>query len=448
MSDPTELGVAALVAAYAAGRLDPVPVTDAYLARIARDDGTLRSYITVAAQTARAAALASRGRWLEHRPLGLLDGIPIALKDNIDVAGMSCTAGTAAFRDRAPDADAPVVEILKRQGTVLLGKLNMHEGALGATTDNPVYGRCMNPLRAGYTPGGSSGGSGAAVAARLCAAALGTDTLGSVRVPAAYCGVFGFKPTNGAIRSDGVVPLSVTFDTVGPLARSVADIELVAHALLEPPARNRAAQRELTSAPALADLRFGVPLQLGEVDMEPAVRSAFARFLDALRAAGAAVIPLDLSPWHPSMTRRAGLLISEAEGHLYYAEQLGPGLPGLSASFAAMLRYPAQARAARIVAAYALAEDVRNACMRAFSVVDALALPTAPQMSFPHEIAAPENQADCTALANFARGPAISLPFAADPLPIGVQPLAAPGGDHRLLSIAAAADRLLAPGHF
>ncbi len=446
MSDPCVRGVAALAAAYATGELDPVSATEAYLARIAREDGKLRSYITVADGVARTAAEKSRRRWLERRPLGPLDGVPIALKDNIDVAGLPCTAGTAAFRNRVPKADAPVVAQLKRQGAVLLGKLNMHEGALGATTDNPVYGRCMNPLRAGYTPGGSSGGSGAAVAARLCAAALGTDTMGSVRVPAAYCGVFGFKPTNGAIRSDGVVPLSFTLDTVGSLARSAEDNALVTRALLEPPARALRALSEPQSTPALAGMRVGVPRQLDEVDLEPAVKSAFARFLDLLRAAGALIVPLDLSPWHPGKARRAGLLISEAEGNLYYAGQLGADLPGLSPGLAAMLRYPAQAGVSRIIAAYALVEGVRSACMRAFAEVDVMALPTAPQMSFPHDAGAPKNQADCTALANFARAPAITRPFASDPLPIGMQLMAAPGDDLRLLAIGTAVDRVLAPG--
>jgi len=446
MSDPTELGVAALAAAYAAQRLDPAAVIDAYLARIAREDGALRSYITVAAETARVAALKSRARWLEHRPLGPLDGIPIALKDNIDVAGMTCTAGTAAFRNRVPDADAPVAQFLQRQGAVLLGKLNMHEGALGATTDNPVYGRCMNPLRAGYTPGGSSGGSAAAVAARLCAAALGTDTLGSVRLPAAYCGVLGFKPTNGSIRSDGVVPLSFTLDTVGLLARSAEDIKLVAIALFDPPVRVHAAHGNPGAVPAFAGLQIGVPLQLDEVDIQPAVRAAFAGFLDALRAAGASIVGVDLSPWNPAIARRAGLLIAEAEGHHYYAAQLGADLPGLSASFAANLRYPARAGIQRIVAAYAVVEGVHRACMKVFREVDMLALPTAPQTSFAHESRAPDNQADCTALANFARAPAISLPMAGESLPSGVQLVGAPGCDRSLLEIATAAGRILTPG--
>ena len=131
----------------------------------------LRAFITVAGDSAREQAQESRRRFTEGRPLGPLDGIPIGIKDNINVAGLPCTAGTAAFRTRIPEHDARAVTRLKQGGAVLLGKLNMHEGALGATTDNLMYGRCINPLRPGYTPGGSSGGSAAAVAAGFCAAA-------------------------------------------------------------------------------------------------------------------------------------------------------------------------------------------------------------------------------------------------------------------------------------
>lgn len=445
MSDPTGLGFAGLAAAYRTKAFDPVGVAEAYLARIARDDPALRAYITIAAERALAEAEESRRRWVEDRPLGPLDGVPIAIKDNIDVAGLPCTAGTAAFRARVPEKDARVVSRLRQQGAIILGKLNMHEGALGATTDNPVYGRCMNPARAGYTPGGSSGGSGAAVAARLCAAALGTDTMGSVRVPAAYCGVFAFKPTNGAVSNDGVVPLSFTLDSVGPLARSVEDTAILVRALLEaPPGSTRALPASETLA-SLADIRIGVSRQIDEVDFASEVRSAFAQFLDALRAAGAAMVPLDLSCWHPAKARRAGLLISEAEGENYYRKHLGADLHGLSPELVTMLRYPAQAGLSRVIAAYEMIGALRIACLEAFAEADVFALPTTPQTSFLHDAEIPVNQADCTALANFARAPAITLPFPGDPLPIGMQLMAAPGDDLRLLAIAAAVDRFIAP---
>jgi aspartyl-tRNA(Asn)/glutamyl-tRNA(Gln) amidotransferase subunit A len=437
--DPTALGVSALAAAYRSGALDPVVVTEACLARIASEDAALRAFITVAADNARIEARESHHRWVDGRPLGPLDGVPIGIKDNIDVAGLPCTAGTAAFRTRVPEHDARAVMRLRESGAVLLGKLNMHEGALGATTDNPVFGRAINPRRAGYTPGGSSGGSAAAVAARFCAASLGTDTMGSVRVPASYCGVYGFKPSHDFARNDGVVPLSFTLDCVGPLARSIEDIAMLAQALREAPQRHGVLQVEAD----IRGCRVGVPRQLDDIALTAPVASAFATFLDGLRGGGATIVPIDLPAWNPTIARRAGLLISEAEGAGYYRQALGADFDGVSPEFAAMLRYPERAGLGRVVAAYEIINAVRVSCLDAFTEVDVIALPTAPQQSFPHGIAPPVNQADCTALANFARAPAVSLPVPADGLPIGMQVIAAPGDDLRLLAIAKTVDRLI-----
>lgn len=210
------------------------------------------------------AAAESLERWVQGRPIGPLDGAPIALKENIDVAGLPCTAGTEAFRQRIPDRDAAAYRRLRGAGAVLLGKLNMHEGAFGGSTDKKAYGRCINPLKVGFTAGGSSGGSGAAVAAGLCVAALGTDTMGSIRVPASYCGIFGFKPTNGAISTEGVIPLSFTLDTVGPMARCAIDIVAVTEILI--PWSTRPCSH---TAIGWQGIRVGHPRQLQLIDLQP-----------------------------------------------------------------------------------------------------------------------------------------------------------------------------------
>lgn len=431
MTDLRALGIAELAESYGRRRCDPVAVVKTYLAAIAAQDGALRSFITVAGETARAEAAASKRRWEGNQPLGTLDGVPIAIKDNIDVAGLPCTAGVAGFRERVPRQDAAVITSLRRQGAVMLGKLNMHEGAFGATTDNPVYGRCINPVRPGYTPGGSSGGSGAAVAAGLCVAALGTDTMGSVRVPAAYCGVFGFKPSNDAVSRQGVVPLSSTLDSVGVLARSATDMARMAAALLRPSAPTAA----VPSTP-LAGVRVGMPRQICLIELQPSIATIYDRFCSFLSTIGMLIVPLDLPFWNPGKARRAGLLVTEAEAAAFYTNQLGPGLPGLSHGFAAMLRYSTQAGSARVAAAYEAIEAVRRGCLDSFGEVDLIVSPTTPQTSFPHDGPTPPDQADCTALANIARAPAFSLPFGADPLPIGMQLMAAPGKDEFLLSVA------------
>lgn len=437
MRQVTELGIAELSEAYRERRLDPVAVTRAYFERIAGVDSTLRCYVTVAREQALVEAARSRERWIEGRPIGALDGIPIAVKDNIDVAGLPCTAGVEAFRHRVPTLDAPAYRRLHDAGAVLLGKLNMHEAALGGTTDNRAYGRCINPLMPGHTPGGSSGGSGAAVAAGLCVAALGTDTMGSVRVPASYCGVYGYKPSNAAISTSGVVPLSFTLDTVGPLARSADDLAVVAAALLQ--------KGDRLATPPMSGwrgLRIGRPRQLDAVDLESAVAGAFEKLLQRLAREGADIVIVDLPAWEPSRARRAGLLVTEAEGAAFWERQLGTGLAGLSGELAAMLRYPAVAGLAKVIAAYEVIEAVRADCRHAFADVDLLVLPTTPQASFRHTSEPPVNQADCTALANFARAPALAFPLATGGLPASAQFLATPEQDRRLLALAAAIDGL------
>ncbi|MEQ8772359.1 MAG: amidase, partial [Erythrobacter sp.] len=162
---------------------------------------------------------------------GPLAGITVGVKANIAVAGMPFHAGIGSWKDRIADDDAAVVKALRDAGAVITGILNMEEGALGAKTDNPHFGPTHNPHRHGYSPGGSSGGSGAAVAAGLCDVALGTDTMGSVRIPAAHCGVYGFKPATARVSQDGLEPADLTLDAIGPLARDIDSLERVARVI-------------------------------------------------------------------------------------------------------------------------------------------------------------------------------------------------------------------------
>ncbi len=445
-TDPVRWGIADLHQAYAQGRADPLSVTRACLDRVAQLDPALRAFIHVAASEALSQAAASAARWAKGRPLGLLDGVPVALKDNIEVAGMPCTAGTAAFAARVPARHAPAWEALADAGAVMLGKLNMHEAALGATTDNPVYGRCINPLRAGYTPGGSSGGSAAAVAGHLCAAALGTDTMGSVRIPAAYCGLYGFIPSRGTVSLEGIVPLSPTLDTVGPMARSGHDLACIASALLRRPGP--------VPAPALATwegLRVGWFPQMQAVEMAPGVRAAWEATYARLQARGALLRPVHLPEWEPARLRLDALLMSEWEGAAYWLAALGPGWPGLGPDLVKMLRYGHNLDPARRQRAQDSVMALRALAARCFDEVDVVMLPTTPHCSFPHDQPAPASQADFAALANAMGVPALSFPcpidagpgsLAEEALPASCQFLAAPGGDDRLLALAPALDSL------
>src|SRR6202521_231751 len=210
-------------------KLSPVELTKLMLARIERINPKLNAYLNVTAELALAQAkkaeaelFAPRGR-KGHRDRGPLQGVPISLKDNINTKGIRTTAGSKILKDFIPQHDAQVVVLLKEAGAVILGKTNMHEFAYGVTSNNPHYGPVRNPWDPTRIPGGSSGGSAAAVAAGLCYGSIGTDTGGSIRIPASLCGVTGLKPTRGHVSDSGVIPLSPTLDSTGPLARSTRD---------------------------------------------------------------------------------------------------------------------------------------------------------------------------------------------------------------------------------
>ena len=232
------LGAAELGRRIARREVSPVEVTRAHLARIARLDAKLNAFLTVTADRALAEAAAAEREIAAGRSRGPLHGVPMALKDLFDTAGVRTTAGSKILAENVPARDAAVVERLRAAGLVLLGKTNLHEFAFGTTTNNPHYGPCRNPWDLERSPGGSSGGSGAALAAGLCAVSLGTDTGGSIRIPAGACGVVGLKPTLGRVSRRGVTPLAWSFDTVGPMARTVEDAALLLNAIAGPDAED------------------------------------------------------------------------------------------------------------------------------------------------------------------------------------------------------------------
>src|SRR5437588_2497815 len=208
-------------------KISPVEVTRVMLQRIEKFNPVLNAYITVTSEQAMNSAQDAEKEIQHGKWRGPLHGVPVALKDLFDTAGVRTTAASALFKDRVPEQDAEVVRRLKAAGAVLLGKLNMHEFAYGGSSTVSNFGAVHNPWEPTYSTGGSSGGSAAAVAAGLCFGALGSDTAGSIRQPAAYCGIVGLKPTYGLVSTRGVIPLSWSLDHVGPMARSVADTALI-----------------------------------------------------------------------------------------------------------------------------------------------------------------------------------------------------------------------------
>lgn len=419
-----DLGVVALTAAFAAGQVSAVAAADAYLERIARLDPEIRAFTHVDEAGARAAARASAAR-LEAGEARPLEGVPLAIKGNIAVRGLPCHGGFGAFRDRVAGADAAAVARLRAAGALILGVLNLHEGALGATTDNPHFGPTHNPHRLGHTPGGSSGGSGAAVAAGLCAAALGTDTLGSIRIPAAYCGVVGLKPTNGLVPDEGLLLLVERWDTIGPLARSVADAAAVM-AALAPLGAARPARRVATLS------------SMAAVPLHPAVADAFRLARSLLEGLGVTVEERLVDIDHHRV-RLAGFVEAAREADSRYGPEMAANPEGFSEAFRASLAF------GRAFAEPALAEGRRAieaaaAALRAvLQADDAILLPTAPQPAFPFAGEAPVSQADFTALANIAGLPALAIPagWTSDGLPVGVQLVGRPGEEATLLGLGA-----------
>jgi aspartyl-tRNA(Asn)/glutamyl-tRNA(Gln) amidotransferase subunit A len=430
MSDPADLGVRGAVTALAAGELSALELVLSNLERITSERGrALNAFIHVAGDCACEQARESDRRRAEGKPRSGLDGVPIAIKDNIDVAGLPTTNGLAT--QWIPTADAPVARRFRDAGMVILGKLNMHEGALGATTDNRHHGRCAHPAFPGFTPGGSSGGSATAVAGGLCAVALGTDTMGSVRLPAAYCGVVGFKPSQTYWPATGVMPLAFGLDTIGPLARSVDDIAVLLGERLE--------------NLALQGLRFARLENVRHVDAEPECEAAFEAALALLIANGIGVQTERVRGYEPGPARRAGFIVSEADAAAAHKELLAESLDAFSPEFLAMLRYGEKVSSQRYRAERGTIERAGSAFLELFDRVDVVLSLTAPQRSFSFAEPAPVNQADFTAIANFAGCPAISLPLPVPPneRPIGLQLIAAPQRDTMLLPAAAQLELML-----
>src|SRR6266850_2575298 len=229
--DLSTLSLAEASARIRSRSVSPVQLTEACLARIQTYNPKLNAYITVLRDQALAQARELEAEQRAGKLRSPLHGIPIALKDNIDTAGIRTTAASAVFDDRIPDEDAEVTRRLKAAGAVLVGKTNLHEFAFGGTSATSYYGPVRNPWALERNPGGSSGGSAAAVAADLCYGALGTDTGGSIRTPSSYCGIVGLKPTYGLVSIRGIVPLVVSLDHCGPMTRTVRDAALLLNAL-------------------------------------------------------------------------------------------------------------------------------------------------------------------------------------------------------------------------
>lgn len=419
------LGVVSLLEAFRAGRVSVVAATDHYLERIARHDPVLKAFTHVDAEAACAAAAASAARW-DAGAARPLEGVPIAVKANLDVAGWPVHGGMAGFADRVPTMDSAVVQRLRAAGAVILGLTNLHEGALGATTDNAAFGQTQNPHRIGYTAGGSSGGSGAAVAAGLCAAAIGTDTLGSVRIPASYCGIAGLKPGFGRVPTAGLMHLAERLDCIGPMARSVGDLAALFAVLADP----------APGAPAAPVTRVATLSGTAGMDLHPAVASALRLACTLLKGLGLRVDEQAAAIDHGRM-RLAGFVEAALEADRRFGDAAARNPQGFSETFRGHLAFARGIDAATVAQGRRATDQAAAEVQAALRLADALLLPTTPQPAFPHGDPVPPTVADFTALANFAGVPALSIPagWTKDGLPVAVQLVGRPGADAALLAL-------------
>jgi aspartyl-tRNA(Asn)/glutamyl-tRNA(Gln) amidotransferase subunit A len=420
--------------------MSAVARVEGVLADIAARNDELSIYIHVDAAGALAAARASDARRAAARSLSAIDGLTLAVKDNIDVAGLPTTAGLGFRLGHIAAQDAFVVARLRAAGAVVIGKANMHPAAFGATNRNADFGDCANPAHPGLVPGGSSGGSAAAVAAGWADFALGTDTMGSVRIPASYCGIAGIKPSAGAISGGGVVPLCARLDHVGLLAR---DVGLLAQALPLAagfdPADPYAREYPLWKVrPLPRTLR--VPRAPFGTAIEPAVWTRFEAALALIAPLGCMIERFDAPPCDFSTIRRAGLLLSEAEMLVTFEAQWRAGQAAFPPDMAAAMAW-AESKGARDMArALVIMETGTPLFRQLLGDADCLLLPTAPQLPFAFAATPPANQADLTVLGNVAGAPGLSvpLPCGAEELSCGLQVLARPGDDMVVLALGAA----------
>jgi len=435
-------------------------LTRSLLDRIQQLNPKLNAYITVCEEqaleaSARAEAELCARNKKNRRDRGPLHGIPISLKDNIYTKDVRTTGGSRILKDFVPLHDAPVVASLKKAGVVILGKTNMHEFAYGVTTDNPHFGPTRNPWDTDRIPGGSSGGSAAALAAGLCYGSIGTDTGGSIRIPASLCGVVGLKPGLGRVNAEDVIPLSPTLDFVGPLARTVED----AAALLRPIFVKGKEERKLPSGriPSSRGRRpcLGIPKDffLEELDLE--VQANFERALLALGERGARLKEVSLPKIQE--TEDAGNQIAWAEATVYH-QQAG-WFPEHSQEYGEDVRQRLEmglkVSAVGYLKARAFREQFKETILQLFAEndLDALVVPTTP-------IPAPRIGEDSLTIrghayptralllklnrpANLAGVPAISVPcgVTANGLPIGLQFIAEWTDEPLLLEIAHSFER-------
>jgi aspartyl-tRNA(Asn)/glutamyl-tRNA(Gln) amidotransferase subunit A len=458
-----------LTDAFRRGDLTPSAVAEAYLARIGALDGKVGAYLTVVRDQALAAARESDQRWHAGSPRGPLDGAPVALKDVMCTTGVRTTCGSKMLEHFVPPYDATTVERLRAAGVVILGKTNMDEFAMGSSTEHSAYHPTRNPWDLTRVPGGSSGGSAAAVAGGLAAGSYGSDTGGSIRQPAAFCGVVGMKPTYGRVSRYGLVALASSLDQIGPFAQDVTDTALLLGAVAGHDPRD-ATSIQAPVPDYAAELSKGVDgLTLGLPDeyfidgMDPEIERAVRTAIDVLKGLGARIERVSLPSTRHALAAYYVILPAEASSNLARYDGVRYGLRVAGRDFIEMQSktraagFGAEVKRRIMLGTYALsagyydayygkAQSVRTLVRRefaaAFAKVDLIVAPTTPNVAFKH--GEKEDPLSMylndvfTIPGNLSGIPGVSVPcgFSAAGLPIGLQVLGRPLDEARVLRAA------------
>jgi aspartyl-tRNA(Asn)/glutamyl-tRNA(Gln) amidotransferase subunit A len=415
--------------------ISPLELVRECLDTIDRLNPTLNAFITVTAEAALAEAREAEREIEAGSWRGPLHGIPIGLKDLIDTAGTRTTAGSAVFRERVPGEDADVVKKLKAAGAVLIGKQNLHEFAFGGSSMISHFGRVRNPVNPEFIAGGSSGGSAAAVASGMCYAAIGTDTAGSIREPAAICGVVGLKPSYGLVSTRGIIPLSQSLDHAGPITQTVEDAAILLNAIAEAPGNYR---QDLNAG--IRDFVVGVPRKYFYEDLDSDVAGVIEGAIEGLA-------PMVKSVREVECRVDQDRTVFNAESHAYHRDKIASSSDLYDPETLRRLRATDSVSDAEYQSALAELKRVRQKIGEIFREVDLLITPTVPLLTprisdllkdmsqlRPAEIALLRN----TRPVNVWGLPAISVPCGINSqgLPIGLQIVGPPDGEQKVLRAA------------
>lgn len=452
MKPPWQLAAAELGAAFRAGTLTPLQALESCLSRIDALNPALNAFIALRSDGARADAQASAERHTRGAPLSPLDGVPIAIKDNLPTADLPTTWGSIAGRNHRPVQDELAVARARAAGLVIVGKTNVPEFTLEGTTHNALFGTTRNPWDLRLTPGGSSGGSVAAVAACLVPLALGTDGGGSTRRPAGYTGLVGFKPSIGAIaREHTLPPLLLDFEVVGPIARTMADLRLLFSVLAGPHAADPASFAAAAAARAWPErLRVLYVPALGNAPVDPAIAASCEAGAMQLQALGHRVttgpLPLDPAALNDGWPRIGQIGLAWLfQQHPHWRHGAGP-------AYLAMAEAGAALPASTLWQTLETAAQLRRDAAHLFEHIDLIALPSAAAMPWPAEQTHPEHiagqpvgprgHAIFTGWVNAAGLPGLTMPVApAAGLPVGLQLIGPFGSDAALLALGQACEQ-------